>query len=286
MIDVLWLALRAAGLIFSFEAAGMALFVASFAPGLERATALRLRARRIALAALAVLAAQALIEPAHMAGEWAGAGDEALWRLSFTSPAGVSNLVRFAGLVLLAFGLATARPRTLAPALGGSVAVVVAPLLSGHTAVHPERVLLAPLLFVHLSVLAFWFGSLRPLRALTVCESPLVAARVLQGFSRTAVWLVPLIGLAGAAMAVLLLPGPAALLEPYGALLLAKVLLFALLLGLAALNRLRLVPALARGQGEAALRLRRSIALEYLLMCTAFAVTAVMTGMFAPSGVA
>jgi len=194
--------------------------------------------------------------------------------------------VRFAGLVLLAFGLATARPRTLAPALGGSVAVVVAPLLSGHTAVHPERVLLAPLLFVHLSVLAFWFGSLRPLRALTVCESPLVAARVLQGFSRTAVWLVPLIGLAGAAMAVLLLPGPAALLEPYGALLLAKVLLFALLLGLAALNRLRLVPALARGQGEAALRLRRSIALEYLLMCTAFAVTAVMTGMFAPSGVA
>jgi copper resistance protein D len=91
------------------------------------------------------------------------------------------------------------------------------------------------------------------------------------------------IAVAGAALAALLLPDVGALLRPYGRLLLAKVALFVLLMGLAALNRLRLAPALAAGARTAPASLRRSIALEYALICVVLAVTAVMSGSFSPA---
>jgi len=59
---------------------------------------------------------------------------------------------------------------------------------------------------------------------------------------------VPLIALAGAGIAAVLLPDFAALLAPYGLLLSAKLMLFAALMALAALNKLRLAPALGRGE--------------------------------------
>jgi putative copper resistance protein D len=64
--------------------------------------------------------------------------------------------------------------------------------------------------------------------------------------------------------------------------LLAKAALFAVLMGLAAVNRLRLAPALARTQARAPLR--RTLALEYLLICLVLGVTAVMTGRYSPEG--
>jgi len=284
MIDALWLALRAAGLALSFQAAGTALFVAVFARSLGRAgSVIRRTGVRSACAALVVLLAQALCEPARMAGEWAGLGEVALLRLFLGSAAADTYLVRVMGLACVALGLADARRAPPLLALVGSLAVAGASLVSGHTSVAAHRLLLASLLLTHLTILAFWFGSLGPLRQLVVRESPAAAARVLAEFSAVAIWLVPLIALAGAAMAVLLLPDVAALARPYGLLLLAKLALFALLMALAALNRLRLAPALARGETLAALRLRRSLALEYALICAAFALTAVMTGVFAPT---
>jgi len=54
------------------------------------------------------------------------------------------------------------------------------------------------------------------------------------------------------------------------------------LLGLAALNRLRIVPALARGEPAAAATLRVTLTAEYLLVMVVLAVTALMTGAFSP----
>src|SRR5205823_4919182 len=85
------------------------------------------------------------------------------------------------------------------------------------------------------------------------------------------------------ATAAVLLPDFAALLAPYGLLLGAKLMLFAALMGLAALNRLRLTPALARGEPGALPRLRGSLAAEYVLICAVLTVTAVLTGFFSPA---
>jgi len=282
MIDLSWLVLRAASLLLTFQAAGTALFVVGFVHMLgEGAGDLQRFGRRAALAATALLVAQLLIEPLHLAGDWS-AVDAATLRVFATSSATLALCTCLLGITCVALALwRRGRPRQALAALG-TLLTLGSFLLTGHTAAHREPGLLAALLFLHLTIVAFWFGSLCPLRALAARAAPTDAARVLAAFSRVAVWLVPLIALAGAAMALLLLPKPAALLRPYGLLLLTKAVLFAILMGLAALNRQRILPALGRAEAGAASRLARSIGLEYFLLCVVFAVTAVMSGALSP----
>jgi putative copper export protein len=285
MIDGAWLVLRAAGLVLTFQAAGAGLFALAFGARLGRAAqAIERVGVRAVWLALGITLAQGLFEPVHLAGDTSGAADLALLRLFLHSSVAVALAMRVAGLTVVAIALprAAVGPRARALALAGSFATVGSFLLTGHTSVDPHRPLLAPLLLAHLAIIAFWFGALWPLRQLTGLEAPAVAARAVAAFSAVAIWLVPVIALAGAGMAVLLLPDVAALGQPYGRLLLGKLGLFALLMGVAALNRLRLAPALARGEAEAPRALRRSLALEYGLICAALAVTAVMTGSFSP----
>jgi copper resistance protein D len=283
MTDWLWLVLRAAGLMLTFQATGAAFFSAGIGRRLVRAApAVQRASSRLTLAALAVLALQFVFEPVHLAGDWSGLADSTLLRVFLGTSVAAAFGVRFAGLACLVLALRQPAPRGRTLALAGAVAVVGSFLLTGHTTVSASRLWLAPLLFIHLGIVGFWFGSLWPLRQVTTIEGRADAAAVVAAFSTAAVWLVPVIALAGAAMAVLLLPDLAALWQPYGRLLLTKVGLFALLMGLAALNRLRLTPALARGESQAPRRLSATIALEYALMCVTFAVTALMTGSYSP----
>ena len=83
-------------------------------------------------------------------------------------------------------------------------------------------------------------------------------------------------------MAVLLLPSVSALSEPYGELLIAKVVGFAVLMGLAAANKWRLGPALVHGSVQTGRWFRRSVAAEYVLIAAVLTITAVMTSFFSP----
>jgi putative copper resistance protein D len=70
--------------------------------------------------------------------------------------------------------------------------------------------------------------------------------------------------------------------EPYGRLLIAKVVGFALLMGLAAANRWRLGPALAERRTGCERQFRRSLAAEYVLIVGILTITAIMTSFFSP----
>ena len=63
----------------------------------------------------------------------------------------------------------------------------------------------------------------------------------------------------------------------YGLTLLAKIGAVACLLAAAAANKLRFVPAMRAGDRMAALRLRRSIAVEWVAVCLVLMATAVLT---------
>ncbi len=296
MTDGAWLALRAVGLILSLQAAGAVLFTLVFrgAPAQAAETGRRV-ALRFALAALAVVLTQALLEPVQMAGEWSGLTDPQLLQVFLGSSTARALAVRAAGLSALALLLwRVAFPRVLRARLAvpACLATLGSFLLSGHTSVSPQRELLAPLLLLHVTIVAFWFGALWPLRQLAVRAAHgdaahaqaarAEAARALQAFSRVAGWLVPLIALAGLAMALVLLPDVAAWWRPYGLALQAKLLLFAGLMGLAALNRLHLAPALVRGEPGAAARLQHSLTVEYVVICVVLVVTALMAGSLSP----
>jgi putative copper resistance protein D len=284
MIDLLWLALRAVGFVVFLAAAGGALYLEIFRRELSEPAAalLRTRAGHCALAGLAVALAQGLFEPLRLAGDWDGIQQSSLWRLAWASPVALGQWLRVAGLVALRAGIVRCALAWRALALLGVLLILGAFLVSGHTVTAAHRAPLGALLGLHVAVAAFWFGAVQALRALRGRFPPPALVPLLQRFSAYAVWLVPLLGGAGIALAVALLPDAAALRRPYGLLLCLKAVLFAALLGLAALNRSRLVPALARGQPCASASLGHTLAAEALLMSAVLIATAVLTGQFAP----
>jgi putative copper export protein len=231
---------------------------------------------RLAIGALVFVAGHHALEAARMAGEMSGAVDPAMQAMTLRSSEGAAFGLRMVGLVLIAVGL---RRGALAVGITGAILAVTAFTLTGHTSVTPHRPAAAALVTIHLVVVAFWLGSLWPLYLVASRDPPPVAVRVIDAFSRVAAWVVPLILLAGAGLAVLLVPNWAVFKQPYGQLLLAKVALFAVLMALATLNKWTFGPACARGQTRA---FKQAVAVEYVLMCTVLAVTAMMTTFYSP----
>lgn len=146
---------------------------------------------------------------------------------------------------------------------------------------------------VHALAAALWLGALAALTVLLtrrVGSDDLAIHRALVGFAGLGTLAVVLLALTGAVNGWFLV-GPARIAnlgaEPYGRLLIAKLILFALMLLLAAWNRFRLTPALgavlANGEGtdQAFRRLRRSVVAEMLAGAALLAVVAVM-GVLAP----
>jgi putative copper resistance protein D len=113
-----------------------------------------------------------------------------------------------------------------------------------------------------------------------------VSAQVVNDFSAIATWLVPVIFIAGLAMTALLVPSLRVFSQPYGLLLLSKMAGFAVLIILAALNKWRLGPAIARSPDGSLQRsgasFQRSVLAEYVLIFSVLATTAVMTTFFSP----
>ncbi|MGC4092001.1 MAG: CopD family protein [Polyangiaceae bacterium] len=202
-----------------------------------------------------------------------------LQRMAWWSSTGAATALRMAGLVLLLAGLRLKSHRVLG--LAGVALVVWSFTVTGHTSVAGSHWLLMPLLALHLLVACFWFGALLPLYWVVQREAPAEASRIVVELSHRATVLVPLLAVAGLAMALLLLPNADALLEPYGLLLLGKLLGFCLLLLLAGLNKWRLAPALVHG-GGAVRAFSYSVLAEYVVVVAVLCVTAVMTGLFSP----
>lgn len=277
MLDVLSVFLRAAAFVLLFQATGAVIFLLLFGRELAPSRAAIERvARWSAAAAIPVVIAHQLLEPARMAGELAGVLDRSLQWMALVSSNGAAFGLRLLGLGLIL----VAWPR--AAAIAGVVLATVSFTLTGHTAVHPDRVWLLPLLLLHVLLVAFWFGSFWPLLLVVAREPQPNAARVVAAFSAVAVKGVLLIPLAGLMMAWALLPSTAALRQPYGELLISKVALFGIVLIFAALNKQRLGPALGRDEPRAPARFRVSVLAEYVLVCGILAVTAVMTALFSP----
>ena len=283
MADVLSVVLRALSFVLLFQAAGVAIFVAILGHRLASSQILVRRLGQVAaIAAILLVAAHHAIEAARMAGEVSGMWNPALQAIAWNSPARAALICRLLGLALITIGLQGASGRWMIVAVSGAVLAAGAFTLTGHTSVNVHRGALAALLMLHLLVVAFWFGALWPLYVASLRETPARASDLIERFTAVATWLVPVILVDGTAMAVLLLPNLSALSEPYGELLMAKVVGFALLMGLAAANKWRLGPALVHEPVQSGRWFRRSVAAEYVLIAAVLTVTAVMTSFFSP----
>jgi putative copper export protein len=282
--DLLSVALRAMGFIGLFQAGGAAIFVYLFHVRMLRSGAL---VRKIgfwsAILGIVLLVAHQQMEAARMAADFSGLFDPHMRSLAWRGNAGIQVLVQVLGLSAIATGLTAQRTAARTLALIGTVIIAGAAGLSGHTSVHAQRAVLAPLLGLHVLLGCFWFGALLPLIFCCRRESTDDAVSILNAFSNVAGPLVPCIGLAGLVMAQTLLGETAQWHTTYAALLLTKMAVFVVLLGFAAWNRWRAVPRMRTADAaSASLWLRRSIAMEYGLMLGVLGVTAVMTTFYSP----
>ena len=276
-------AVKAFAYLATLASAGSALAIASLS-SLDDDTRRMVRRLGLAGAILAGMASAALIPlgAAYLAGgSWAGATDPALTGMVLEGPAGSSLSVHLAGLAVIAgFFIVAKAPRFVAVA--GAVIVCASFAFRGHVLTEP-RVLLGALVTAHLLGVAFWLGALAPMHRMAGRADPVRAGAAAHEFGRRALWVVLTLAMAGGVLLVLLTGNPLdALASPYGRLFAVKLALFVLLLGLAAVNKLRLTPALLAGDAGAAARLRRSIGLEFAAVSAILVTTATLTTIASP----
>ena len=217
------------------------------------------------------------LKGAALTGSASGMADMEMLGLLWETSSGTAFALRGTGLVLLLAGLAIPGIGHWIACAGGLLALWSFSRI-GHVQ-DAGPFWMQVLLFLHLAGVAFWIGILSPLRTLAGQPAKrLQAASLGQQFGRTAAFVVPALVVAGIVLAWRLLGSAAALLgTDYGLALLTKVAGVLLLLGAAAANKLRLVPALMRGDPGAATRLRQSIALEWAAVCLILLLTAFLT---------
>jgi len=279
--DVVSVLIRACSFGALFQAAGVVLFLAVFG---RRLQASRQPIQRLGfmsmLAAVVLTSVHYGLEAARMAGEWTGVWDRELQSLVWQTAVSTAWIVRLLALLLMAIGVRrTGTGLALIGLLGVALATVSFTLI-GHTVLAAGPWLPAALA-VHLAAVAFWFGSLLPLAVLARHEPPERAAHIVTAFSRVATWVVIALFIAGTILLLSLLPDWSALATPYGLLVLAKVAAFAILMGLAALNRWRYAPLLVQ-QTSARQAFRRTVLAEYLLISSVLLLTAVLTTCYSP----
>jgi copper transport protein len=172
-----------------------------------------------------------------------------------------------------AAALAPRYPRLLVVAGGASLALLVAPALSGHALDRDQpRLLSVPIDVVHLASAAMWFGGLVslvyvvPRAALDDGERRAAAAR----FSAAALIAVAALGASGVVRAVTELSSVSQLWSSsYGRVLLVKTSLFLPLLGVGWLNRALVLRAFER--------LRRSALVEVTVITGIVVAVAILT---------
>ncbi|MFK7745893.1 MAG: copper resistance D family protein [Roseobacter sp.] len=240
-------------------------------------------ARRLTIAAAiagsVLLAMRFGIRAARISGMGvAGMTDMMMLSLIWEGPLGSAAVMRGVGaLMVLAILFRGVFASTLALIGSGLIAVSYAQI--GHALGDPRWVL-ATLLTVHLLAVGFWIAALAPLFHASALRD---AGPLLHRFGVVALIIVPILMLVGVSFAWFMLGSFNSLFDTdYGWMLLLKITIFAGLLTLAALNKLRFVPAFLAGEFAASARLRRSIGIEAFCVLLILTVTATLTSVTVP----
>jgi len=214
---------------------------------------------------------------ANLTGDVSGLTDPEMLKLLWTTPVGTALLLRLVGLGLLIAGLLMGRVGTWVSVLGGVIAIWSFDQV-GHVS-GLETTLLDLALMLHLLAVALWIGVLTPLKRLASSSSTYAsAADVGHRFGVVASATVPVLIIVGGYMGYQLVGSFTALVgTSYGHAMIIKVLLVCLLLGLAAANKLRFIPALRTGDPAVANHLSKSISVEWIVILAVLGMTAVLT---------
>ncbi len=256
-------------------AAGSALFVLLMpAPTVLVASALRVGRWAAVVAAIAYLLSIGIGGAEMLLGGGGALFEVASWKRGLDStltPSAVIGIPAM-GLIFWACSQGATPPRAGVLGLGAALGIASF-LVTGHAATAAPVWLMATTVAVHLTATAFWIGAFWPLARSTVVLPVRESGALLTAFSSRAAWAVGAIVLSGLVISWTQVQSFGNLFgNDYGIGLRRKLVLFAFLLALAAINKFWLTPALERGELHAAGRIAKTIKAElglYLLILLA-----------------
>jgi putative copper resistance protein D len=240
-------------------------------------------ARLIGIAAwagLVLVGARLAVAAGNLGGDLASMGDPVLLGLVMKSPLGMASVLAGIGFAMITvMGRVKARGEQTARVVAAAT-VLLSLTVVGHATT--LGAITGVLLALHLGGVAFWLGALLPLRQMCVGAGNVASASVLADVAARFGWIaqrvVAVLIIAGVAYVAILTGSVMALLtSAYGLTLLAKIGLVAGLLGLAARNRFRIVPALQAGDLSAVRNLRDSIDREIIVALVILAMSSLLT---------
>ena len=229
---------------------------------------LRLQRGCLALAAICAVATFTLI--VYRLG---GGFDPGIAAFVAQSPPGFAAGLLVSGALLSVFGGKVAVP--------GALLIVAAFAVTGHASAQSTAT--AIVAGAHVSAGAWWTGGLLLLAGAAGDHAAPRTSDLLQRFSTQAVPIVAVLLVAGGWVAIELVGlSFSALSTDYGSTLLLKIGLAVGALSVAIYNRLKLVPAIRRGEAAAMNRLRRNALVELAFIGLLATVTGVLTSNMSP----
>ncbi|MER7457959.1 copper resistance protein CopC [Micromonospora sp. NPDC126480] len=207
----------------------------------------------------------------------------ATWRTALATDTALAALLTVVGLTAALLATRSQTRRYAATAgLAGAALAVGSLALTGHTRTFGPAPLVLTADLLHVANAALWLGGLIGLTLLLLPSSqatPSTAATAVAAFSRAAALLVAALAVTGVLLGWRIVRTWSALFgTAYGVALLVKVAIVAVIVGIAAWNRYRLVPRItsADSAGPAWPLLRRTVRAEAGLLAVAIAVTGVL----------
>jgi len=181
------------------------------------------------------------------------------------------------------------------------IVLAVSPALAGHASTRDPGWLLIPSDMTHVAAMAIWTGGLAAMVWLLPAgtrqisdpaEKTGLLTRSALRFSSIALVAVALIAVSGSVQAIIEVGSVPDLFDTqFGRAVLIKIVLFAILIGLGAVNRGRIIPGLVRrmedseSPGEPGNRLLRSLRIEVLLVVAVLGVTAALVSYPPPDAI-
>jgi copper resistance protein D len=235
----------------------------------------------LSIAAMISSGARILILAGSMSGTFAGMFAGGFTGMILRAGEGHALDVRLAGLALCALGVFANR-RLLTAALIGAIIASMSFALVGHIHGLHSNTAASLLLSLHLICAAFWLGALAPLLIVARDGNLAQIAAAAARFGQLALYGVGVLLVAGAGQLWVLSRGASDFwTSDYWRLMALKLLAVAILLGVAAFNKLHLTPRLAAHRGAAS-RFQRSLQLEMLLAAIILLITAAFTTITGP----
>jgi putative copper export protein len=218
----------------------------------------------------------------NIGGDLSSAIDPLMISIAFSSKAGQAVLVLFLGFLLVSLWSYLLPKQIWTIVIAGFSCILISFSVYGHSTINGYTSQL--LIVLHLLAISYWVGSFFPLRYSTYRDiEDEKLFQIAHKFGIYAVYYILVLLVAGVSLGTILVGSLNGLLySTYGQVFLLKLSLVSILLGIGAMNKFKLVPNLQSNGNANAVKLRKSIGREIIILAFILVISSIVSTSIEP----